>query len=275
MSCKSQQAAESVFLREVSAVLEFERIEAFSIDQFALHYRLKIDNPQNQAVSVEIKDWKGSLNNIELTADSASLTSDSGAVQNVNFTADPASSVEKSLVLHLKASGIPSVNNDDYIANLVLILDFHYGDGAPDICEVAANAAFPRIREPRFQIISIAIIQADLVNTRFKANIRVDNPNSFPVNLSSIGYDLYGHGILWASGREADILHIPSKSSSETEFRFSMNFINMSRRLLDDIISMRQVSYRFTGEAEVETGIDWLPSFKMIYERSGNSDVLK
>jgi LEA14-like dessication related protein len=275
MACKTQQAAGPDFLPEASAVLKFERIEAFSIDQFALHYRLEIDNPQNQAMFVEIKDRKGSLNKIELTPDSASLTLDTEPALGAGFITDPASLAEKKLVLNLKVDDIPSVKNDEYIANLVLILDFRYGDNAPFTCEVAANAVFPRIREPRFQIVSIAIIQADLINTKFKANIRVDNPNSFPVNLSSISYDLYGQGIHWASGRETDILHIPSKSSCETDFRFSMNFINMSRRLLDDIIAMRQVSYRFTGKAEVETGIDWLPSFKMIYERSGDSDVLK
>jgi hypothetical protein len=54
-----------------------------------------------------------------------------------------------------------------------------------------------------------------------------------------------------------------------------MNFINMKRNLLDDIIAMRQVAYRFSGEAEVETGIEWLPSFQMAFERSGRSEVLK
>jgi hypothetical protein len=97
----------------------------------------------------------------------------------------------------------------------------------------------------------------------------------FAVNLLSLGYDLYGGGTLWTSGKGKCLLEIPARSSANTDLRFSMNFINMKRNLLDDIIAMRQVAYRFSGEAEVETGIEWLPSFQMAFERSGRSEVLK
>jgi hypothetical protein len=54
-----------------------------------------------------------------------------------------------------------------------------------------------------------------------------------------------------------------------------MNFIDMKRKLLDDIIAMRQVHYRFSGNVDVGTGAEWLPVFNMIFDRSGNSPVVK
>jgi LEA14-like dessication related protein len=127
--------------------------------------------------------------------------------------------------------------------------------------------------EPAFDVISIAVIQADLINTQFEAVIKIDNPNVFALNLSSLGYELYGNGKLWADGKGVDVLHIPAHSSCQTEFRFSMNFINMSRPLLDDIISKRQVRYRFAGNVEVEPVIPNTDSFNMNFERSGLSGV--
>jgi len=129
------------------------------------------------------------------------------------------------------------------------------------------------VKEPSFNIISIAVIQADLINTQFEAIIKVDNPNAFDVNLTSLGYELYGNGKLWADGKGKDVLHVSAQSSCQTEFRFSMNFINMSRPLLDDIIAKRQVRYRFTGNVDVNPLIPNVDPINMKFEQSGFSGV--
>jgi len=144
----------------------------------------------------------------------------------------------------------------------------------PEVVEVEEEEEpVIEVREPEFNIVSIAILQADLINTQFEAVIRIDNPNEFAVDLSYLSYELYGNNKFWASGKRDDILHIPAQDSSETEFRFTMNFINMNRNLLDDVIAMRQIRYLFKGQAGVETGIPHVPSFVTGFERSGLADV--
>jgi len=142
----------------------------------------------------------------------------------------------------------------------------------PAVLEIV-NEPEIEILEPEFNVVSIVILQADLINTQFEAVVRIDNPNKFAVDLSSLNYELYGNGKFWANGKEQDILHIPALSSCETEFRFSMNFINMNRKLLDDVIALRQVRYRFAGDVEVEPDISKLPAFHMNFERTGLSEV--
>jgi len=127
--------------------------------------------------------------------------------------------------------------------------------------------------EPLFEIISIAIIQGELVNTLFESVLKIDNPNEFAVELSALKYELHGNGLFWADGIENDILHVPAKSSLETKFRFSMNFIDMNRRLLDDIIAMRQVRYNFKGNALVQAVIPRVPPFSMDFDCAGMSEV--
>ena len=129
------------------------------------------------------------------------------------------------------------------------------------------------VSEPVFEIASINIIQADLINTQFETVLKVTNPNEFALLLTELKYQLYGNGLSWAEGRENSLLNIPAKSSSETKFSFSMNFINMNRRLLDDVIAMRQVSYRFRGEAEIQPDIPGLRPFIMDFDCNGLSDV--
>jgi len=129
------------------------------------------------------------------------------------------------------------------------------------------------ILEPEFDVVSIYIIQADLVVTEFEAVIRVGNPNSFAMELSSITYELYGNERFWAGGVASDNLQIPAESSGETRFKFTMNFINMSRPLLDDVIAMRQVNYRFKGQAQVKPVISGVSAFEVDFDCSGLSEV--
>ena len=131
------------------------------------------------------------------------------------------------------------------------------------------------IVEPKFEVISIYIIQADLVVTEFEAVIKIDNPNDFAIDMLAIKYELYGNNLLWADGVAKNVLHIPSKSTSKTNFRFTMNFINTNRRLLDDVIAMRRINYRFRGQAEIMFNTPRAFTSNVKFDCSGLSDVKK
>jgi LEA14-like dessication related protein len=132
-----------------------------------------------------------------------------------------------------------------------------------------------RVTEPEFAITSIEILQADLINTRMKLSLKIDNPNVFPISLTSFKYELYGDGNFWTGGIEKELATVSAQSSSETEFIFEMNFINMKRRLLDDIIAMRHVHYRIVGTMEVGANIPEIPGIRVKFDYSGDSVVKK
>ena len=130
------------------------------------------------------------------------------------------------------------------------------------------------IREPVFTIASISIEQASLVNTVFKYTLKIDNPNTFPITVFSFRYELYGNGRLWGGGIERGLAAVPAQGSSETKLSFEMNFIDMPRSLLDEVIAMKYVRYRLTGEAEIRADMP-TPAFRTAFEFSGESEVKK
>jgi LEA14-like dessication related protein len=132
-----------------------------------------------------------------------------------------------------------------------------------------------RIREPEFTITSIRILQAELINTRFRVKVRINNPNPFPVELSSLRYKLYGAGRFWAEGTEKDVFLIPPGGSEEKELYLVMNFIEMRRDLLDRIIALKNVRYRFTGTVEVAAGTDRKIIHSGSFDLEGESEVSK
>ena len=131
------------------------------------------------------------------------------------------------------------------------------------------------VLEPAFTITEIKIVQADLINTRLKLSLKIDNPNTFPITLSSFRYELYGDGNFWADGVVKDLAVVPAQGYAEPGLEFEMNFIGMKRRLLDDIIAMREVRYRVTGSMELETEIPALPGFHINFDYSGKSAVIQ
>jgi LEA14-like dessication related protein len=142
-------------------------------------------------------------------------------------------------------------------------------------CKTPPKPAELKIIEPKFEVVSIYIIQADLVVTEFETVIKIENPNDFAVDLLSIKYELYGDNYFWADGLVDYLLHIPANNSIETHFRFSMNFINTNRKLLDDVIAMRRINYRFEGKTEVKPDIPQAAAFNVNFNCSGYSAVKK
>jgi LEA14-like dessication related protein len=276
LTCKSAPPPAE---RPVSELL-FDRIEAESISRVVLYYRLRAANPRPLPLDLKIRGWKVLVDGLEPERKDASLRIDEASPEETRIEVPAGGLTEKILRLDLDLEAYrnsPPADGADgnYRAELILNLVYQYGKEKPLAGETANLALFPRIREPEFTITAIAIMQAELINTRFRVSLRIDNPNIFPVDLSSFGYELYGAGRFWADGREDDVLHIPARGSAETRLFLMMNFINMQRSLLDEVIALRQVRYRFTGEAEVGTGVSWLPRFHMGFDHSGDSAVYK
>ena len=269
-ACKSKPASqEEPRLSFPSASLVFNGIEADDPVHLKLLFALDITYPLPAAGQVKIESWQVNLNGKNASPaftldfpESTVIASNSSIPLRLNM--DIAALAEKGLAPH-----------DDYSVTLITELVFNSDFTVPMKFTVSGLAEFPGVLEPKFKITSIAILQAELINTRFRVGLRIDNPNPYPVELSAFSYKLFGNGRLWAEGEEKNIIQIPENFSVEGNLFMMMNFIDMERRLLDQIINLVDVNYRFSGEAQVSTGVDYLPVFNTEFNLSGYSEVLE
>jgi LEA14-like dessication related protein len=250
--------------------ISLEGIEARDVNRITLRFNLEAANPRSEVAQVKTGLWDARINGRK-AAEGVDFLPGSAA-----FSAGPgtAASVPVTMELDIPAlirAGFPL--EEDYDVALETDVTFVYDSGAAVGVRAVGKAVFPRIQEPVFTITSIAVLKAELVNTRFRVSLRVDNPNPFPMELSSFEYELYGNGRFWADGRERNVLSIPGKSGAETRLFLLMNFIDMKRDLLDQIIALENVRYRFNGEVQVTTGVDYLPQFRSVFDLSGSSPV--
>ena len=248
--------------------LFFESIEAENIHQAVLFYRLKIENPRKTPLISQIRNYSVTINGEKTEA----------VLQYENLPQIKGGSLHETLLsLHLdmKEAGPENINEDYYKIMLSLDLSNQYGSETPFEEILSAIMEMPNIREPLFSITSIVIMQDELINTKFAVNLHIENLNPFPLSLSAFNYKLYGDGLLWAQGQEKDILTIQGKGTEDAKLVMEMNFAEMRRSLLDQVIAMHQVNYRLNGTAEALIDIPWLTSFNLEFDRAGYSSVIK
>jgi len=253
---------------ELSAVLVFDRIEAENPNHLALYFTLETDNPFPVSDRIILQS-----RHLEVNGQRAAygFTVEYPQPRDFQLSASASNSFPVRVNLDMTAlaeQGLAPA--DEFQVRLYLGLGL---SNLPARLEVSGLAVFPGVQTPVFTITAIAVLRAELINTRFRVSLRIDNPNPFPVVLHSISYALYGDGVLWADGIDRDIVRVEARSSVQGNLHLLMNFIDMSRALLDRIIHMDSVNYRFTGTAQINTGIDFLPSFKTDFDLSGYSQV--
>jgi len=243
-----------------SAALSFESIEAQNVSKIFINYDLSVKQPGIEYADFIIEEWNAIINDKEIK-------------NGVKLIPDiPASKVRLEFDIPLLIEeGVPL--EDDFTVDLTLNISMQGKDTSVKM-QVKEKTVFPFIREPVFTITEIAILRDDLINTRFRVAIKIDNQNPFPVALSSLEYELYGNNLLWAEGRERNAINVPEKSSYQGNIFLTMNFINMRRDLLDQIIRLDDVNYRFRGKALVSTEVEYLPGFTTDFSLSGFSKVL-
>ena len=268
-------ACKSVPAPVPSLALVFRGIEADDPSLLKLLFTLEAEG-QASSDSVKILSWQALAEGRQAEA-AFSLDYTTGKLP------QGAISIESSIPLMLKTdvtalAAMGLAPRDNYNITLIIELDYSQVSRKPipsKRLEVRGLAVFPGVQMPEFIITEIAVLKAELVNTRFRVALKIDNPNPFPIELSAFSYELYGNGRLWADGIEKNIISVNGKSSLTGNLFLIMNFINMKRDLLDQIIRLEDVNYRFSGDAQVNTKVEYLPKFNYGFDLSGYSQVLE
>ncbi|HUW70922.1 MAG TPA: LEA type 2 family protein [bacterium] len=144
-------------------------------------------------------------------------------------------------------------------------------------CQVSGSTTleFPRVLAPVLEISSIRIIKDELINTRLRVDLAIHNPNAFALSFATLEYRLYGEGRYWADGSQPQPFDVPAGGAATASLFLTMNFTDMSRSLLDQVIRLATVNYRLAGAARIDTGLDFLPQFVLPFDMAGRATVTR
>ena len=255
---------------EPSPVVSLESGVAIRPDQFKLilPFVLTVINPRSGSIRLESVDYALFVEGAEAARGSYRKSEEAEAGGSLSVPFELAVDT-KGLGDGIYGSGGPP----EALWRLETLVRIETSRGAVFELSHAAEGSFAIVREPGFRIRSVTIERDLLVTTKLAVDLEVDNPNVFPIDFSSLSYDFYGEGEIWADGRSDDAATVPARGSVERTLSFTMNFASMDRSLFDLVANLRVVRYRLKGEAKIATGLAYLPEFATRFDSEGDCEV--
>jgi hypothetical protein len=126
---------------------------------------------------------------------------------------------------------------------------------------LAACTGLPlNAKAPTFSVTAVDIRRFGLAEQRFDFSLRVNNPNSFDLNLTDLEFDLEVNGKPFAKGYSHDFTMIPASSNSTMHVEAVTESKDLLRQLkgFPPELLKGGVPYEIRGRAKTN-GIGWLP----------------
>lgn len=116
----------------------------------------------------------------------------------------------------------------------------------------------PKLEPPKLTVVGVELVSGDLLQQRFKARMRVDNPNDRSVKVRSISYTLTLGGEELGRGLSAAAFDIPASGSADFDMNVTADLAGTVLRLMDRARGKGlpdALTYRLRGEVKLAQGL--------------------
>lgn len=115
----------------------------------------------------------------------------------------------------------------------------------------------PRLEAPKLSVVGVELVRGDLLEQRFKARMRVSNPNDRSISVRSVSYTLELGGQELGRGLSGAAFDIPALGEAEFDMTVTADLAGTVLRLLDRARGKglpEALQYRLRGEVKLARG---------------------
>jgi LEA14-like dessication related protein len=115
-----------------------------------------------------------------------------------------------------------------------------------------------RLEPPQLSVVGVEIVRGDLFEQRFKARMRVQNPNDRSIAVRGVSYTLHIGGEELGRGLSGSSFTVPALGEAEFDMLVTVNLAGTVMRLLERARSdglPDSLSYRLRGEVKLAEGL--------------------
>ena len=115
----------------------------------------------------------------------------------------------------------------------------------------------PKLETPKLSVVGVELVKGDLMQQRFKARMRVVNPNDRLISVRSVTYTLELGGEEFGRGLSGTAFDIPPLGETEFDMTVTADLAGGVLRLLDRARSKgmaEALRYRLRGEVKLARG---------------------
>lgn len=126
-------------------------------------------------------------------------------------------------------------------------------------CVLAACAAFgPRLETPQLSIAGVELVKGDLFEQRFKARLRVQNPNNIELAVRGITYTLELGGEELGRGLSGSSFVVPARGEAEFDMLVTANLAGTLMKIIErarrDGGLPDELAYHLRGQVKLDRG---------------------
>ena len=128
----------------------------------------------------------------------------------------------------------------------------------------------PSVKPPRVNIIDLRVQEVKPLETTFGVELRVINPNDFPLNIKGLECDLELNDQRFGSGVSGDPVTIPAYGTDVVSIIVYSSVIDMVRGVLK-LSDHKPLTYRLKGALRLSTAN--APATTVPFESKGEIDL--
>ncbi|MBM4234826.1 MAG: LEA type 2 family protein [Gammaproteobacteria bacterium] len=117
----------------------------------------------------------------------------------------------------------------------------------------------PRLEAPALSIANVEIIKGDLFEQRFRARMKVQNPNDRELRVRGITYTIELGGEDLGRGLSGGSFVVPARGEAEFDMLVTANFagtlLKLAERARKEGSRPNELGYRMRGEVKLDSGL--------------------
>jgi LEA14-like dessication related protein len=246
------------------------KLTGLSFDQADLVFDIEINNPNPISISLAGFDYDLLLNN------NSFLKGDQNRQMEIKANDITTIQLPLTLLYDNIFKTYQSLKNEDKITySLKTGLSFNLPVLGVVRIPVSTSGDIPSIKIPAVSLNSIKLKRLTLTGAEIDLAIGINNPNSFGFIINILQYGLTINQAKWVDGQTSENTNIRGKNNNILQIPFSLNFIQISSSLYQEISSGRSLNYQFNGEASLSSSLDMLGDVKLPFDIAGKIDLTK
>ncbi len=117
----------------------------------------------------------------------------------------------------------------------------------------------PRLEAPKLTVADVEIIKGDLFEQRFRARVKVQNPNDRELRVRGITYTIELGGAELGRGLSGSSFVVPARGEAEFDMLVTANLagtlLKLAERARKEGSRPSELGYRLRGEVRLDSGL--------------------
>lgn len=257
-------------IRQPAVSISSARLTGLSFDKADLQVDIDINNPNSLAIDLSAFDYEVLINGKSFLSGTEN--------QGLNIAANKSSTIQ--LPVSLRFNDILSTfrelkSSDSIRYQIKSGLSFDLPMSGSIRVPVSKNGTFPNLKMPSVQLASVRLNDLSFSAASVDVQIKVDNPNSWSLDLLKMDYRLTVNDMDWIEGASSAGQAIAGKKSGYVRIPVKLNFLQMGQSVYNLLTGNGDLSYTLEGQADLKSSLELLGEFKLPFRKNGQTTLIK